>query len=75
MQARPHPEQGFRACLGILRFGKRYSLERLEATCQRASKFRALTHQSVESILKTGKDRVPLDAEDQATLTEVRPWI
>lgn len=69
MRARPHPEQGFRACLGILRLSKRYSPERLEAACRRALSIRALTYQSVESILKTGKDRVPLAAEDQATLT------
>ena len=30
---RPHPEQGYRSCLGILRLGKRYGDERLEAAC------------------------------------------
>src|SRR5262249_40076447 len=33
---RPHPEQGYRSCLGILRLGKRYGDERLEAACRRA---------------------------------------
>src|SRR5437899_261236 len=33
---RPHPEQGYRSCLGILRLAKRYGLERLEAACTRA---------------------------------------
>ena len=33
---RPHPEQGFRSCLGILRLGKRYGDVRLEAACNRA---------------------------------------
>ena len=33
---RPHPEQGFRSCLGILRLGKRYGDVRLEAACSRA---------------------------------------
>jgi transposase len=69
MEARPHPEQGYRACLGILRLGKRYSPERLEAACQRALKIGAATYRSVESILKTGKDQVALDDEEQTTLT------
>ena len=57
LEARRHPEQGFRSCLGILRLGKRYSPERLEAACARALACRALSYRSVESILKTGLDR------------------
>src|SRR5271170_6207678 len=34
MRTKPHPEQGFRACLGILRLAKTYGTERLEAACQ-----------------------------------------
>ena len=37
IQARAHPQQGFRAALGILRLGKRYGEERLEAACRRAA--------------------------------------
>jgi transposase len=36
LSERPHPEQGFRSCLGILRLGKRYGEGRLEAACARA---------------------------------------
>src|SRR5258708_34823981 len=39
--AKRHPEQGYRACLGILRLGKTYPAERMEAAAQRASKARA----------------------------------
>ncbi|MBN8875851.1 MAG: hypothetical protein J0H67_23690, partial [Rhodospirillales bacterium] len=31
MRTKPHPEQGFRACLGILRLAKTYGDVRLEA--------------------------------------------
>ena len=55
---RPHPEQGFRSCLGILRLGKRYGDARLEAACQRALRVRARSYRHVESILKNGLDRV-----------------
>ena len=35
MRAKPHPEQGFRSCLGILRLARCYGAERLEAACRR----------------------------------------
>jgi transposase len=63
LESRRHPEQGFRSCLGILRLGKRYSPERLEAACARALACRALSYRSVESILKTGLDRQALAPE------------
>ncbi len=56
---RPHPEQGYRSCLGILRLAKRYGEPRLEAACTRAVAARARSYRHVESILKHGLDRVP----------------
>jgi transposase len=63
LESRRHPEQGFRSCLGILRLGKRYSPERLEAACARALECHALSYRSVESILKTGLDRQALSTD------------
>ncbi|MBA3583159.1 MAG: IS21 family transposase [Gemmatimonadetes bacterium] len=60
MEGRPHPEQGFRSCLGIMRLGKRYGHARLEAACARALRVRAFSYRSIESILKCGLDRQPL---------------
>ncbi len=60
MRSRPHPEQGYRSCLGILRLGQRYGGERLEAASTRALAVQAFSFRSVESILKTGLDRQPL---------------
>jgi transposase len=60
---RPHPEQGFRSCLGILRLGKRYGDARLEAACRRALHVRARSYRHVESILKNGLDRVAVSDE------------
>ena len=60
MESRPHPEQGYRTCLGIIRLGKRYGERRLEAACQRAMTVRAMSYRSVESILKNGLDHKPL---------------
>jgi transposase len=54
----PHPERGYRSCLGILRLGKQYGEARLEAACDRAFKVRARSYRHVASILKNGLDRV-----------------
>jgi transposase len=59
LSSRPHPEQGFRSCLGIVRLGERYGADRLEAACRRALKVRSYSYRSVESILKKGLDRAP----------------
>jgi transposase len=60
---RPHPEQGFRSCLGILRLAKRYGDERVEAACARAVAVNARSYRHVESILKRNLDRVaPADS-------------
>jgi transposase len=55
---RPHPEQGYRSCLGILRLGRRYGDERLEGACTRALVAGARSYRHVDSILKHGLDRV-----------------
>jgi transposase len=67
LRTRPHPEQGYRACLGIIRLGKRYSAERLEAACRRAIEIRGVSYRSIESILKNGLDQQHTGA--QATLS------
>ena len=53
----PHPEQGYRSCLGILRLAKRYGAARLEAACARAGGVGARSYRHVDSILKHGLDR------------------
>lgn len=63
---RRHPEQGYRSCLGILRLGKQYGKERLEAACTRAFAVRARSYRHVESILKNNLDRIPPSAKAPA---------
>jgi transposase len=65
---RPHPEQGFRSCLGILCLAKRYGEARLEAACSRSLRVRARSYRHVESILKNGLDRAPT-ADEQLPLS------
>lgn len=57
LRERAHPEQGFRACIGILRLAKTYGHARLEAACRRAIDIGARSYSSVHSILKNNLDR------------------
>jgi transposase len=57
MEHRPHPEQGYRSCLGLMRLAREYGDERLEAACARAQSIRAPHYRSVKSILECGLDR------------------
>ena len=66
LESRPHPQQGFRSCLGIMRLGKRYGAERLEAACRRALQIGACSYKSIESILKQGLDQTALPAKAKA---------
>jgi transposase len=59
LEARPHPEQGFRACLGIVRLAGPYGAERVEAAAERAIEIGAKTYGSVKSILDNKLDRRP----------------
>jgi len=60
LASRPHPQQGFRSCLGIMRLGKTYGPLRLEAACEHALTLDACAYKSIESLLKHGLDRQPL---------------
>ena len=64
--SRPHPEQGYRAALGIIRLAGRYGAGRAEAACARALALRAYSYRSVESILRNGLDRQPLPGQQAA---------
>jgi len=57
LRERRHPEQGFRACTGILRLAKPHGPDRLEAACERALEINARSYASVKSILKNNLER------------------
>ena len=63
LEAKPHPEQGYRSCLGIMRLAKGYGATRMEAACGRALALGACSYRSIASMLKTGLDRQPLPEE------------
>jgi transposase len=57
LERRAHPQQGFRSALGIMRLGKSFGEQRLEAACRRALTLGAYSYKSIESILRQGLDR------------------
>ena len=57
LHQRRHPQQGYRASLGILRLGKTFGDDRLEAACERALTIGARSYSSVNSILKNNLHR------------------
>ena len=67
LESRPHPEQGYRSCLGLLSLARRYDKERLEAACARALRSGTRSYISVKSILEHGLDQVRIE-DDQTTL-------
>lgn len=72
LASRPHPEQGYRSCLGILRLARRDGPARLEAACARALAVGARSYRNVDAILKHGLDRCPLPGAGAAPPRPVR---
>lgn len=70
LASRKHPQQSYRSCLGILRLGKVYGSERLEAACRRALTLGSYRYKSIESILKHRLDEKPLEEQQELALPD-----
>ena len=68
LESKPHPEAGYRACLGILSLAKTFTPVRLEAASGRALLLGIYSYHSLKSILKHSLDRQPmLDLDSEGT--------
>lgn len=57
-------QQGYKACMGLLKLADKYSVERLEAACKKALFYTPHPrYKSVKNILATGQDKVSTNAE------------
>src|SRR5262249_33225113 len=65
---KPHPEQGYRACLGLLALARKYGHQRLEAGAARAVAIGSPARHNVESILQRGLDRRGTTTPDELSL-------
>ena len=70
LRSRPHPEQGFRSCIGILGLLKRYGAERLDAACARALALGTRSYGSVAAILKNAQERKTTEPEQPVLFHE-----
>jgi hypothetical protein len=64
MASKRHPEQGYRSCVGILRFSKEYTGPRVEAAARRAIALHACSYQSIKSILQCNLDSQAMEPGD-----------
>ena len=60
LEEKPHPEMGYRACLGLIRLAGKHTFERMEAACERGLLTGAIGYRHVRSILETRLDSQPL---------------
>lgn len=60
LNSRAYPEQGYRACLGLLRLSGKVGSERMEAACKRANQLKIVSMRRIKSMLDSGMDRLPL---------------
>ena len=71
LESRPHPEQGYRTVLGIMRLGRRHGDARLDAASARALAIGSCHYRTVKNILAAGQDRLPLEPPAETTRTPV----
>ena len=68
LHGRPHPEQGFRTCLGIMRLYRGLAPPRAEAVSTRAIAIGALSYKNIASIIANNLDRSTQQAESKAVI-------
>jgi transposase len=72
LATRPYPEQGYKACLGIINLTRDYEPVRVEAAARRALRYKACSYRSMKAILSAGLDRHP-DNGEQPSLPGLPP--
>lgn len=63
LESKPHPEQGYRSCLGLLNLSKKFGEPRLEKACAHAWQLGAKTRRSVASILQHNLENTSINEE------------
>jgi transposase len=61
LESREHPEQAYRACMGILSLARKYNNSRLDKACKRAISFDLYSYKGIEKILKKNLEESQLD--------------
>ena len=71
MESKQHPEQGYKACSGVLNLARRVGAQRITACCRRALEYDAISYYMLEEIVKKGLDK--LDDQERDGLQHPAP--
>lgn len=61
LDSKPHPEQAYRACLGLLNLARKYTDERLEKACQSALLLERPSRMTVKNLLENKREDLSLE--------------
>lgn len=67
LKSKPHPEQGYRSCLGVIRLAKAAGPERMEKAARRALHFDLCSYPQVKSILENRLEQEELETTESPT--------
>jgi hypothetical protein len=70
LEAKAHPEQAYRVCLGLLNLSREYPTQRLEAACKIANREGLVRLKQIKSVLKSQRDRLPEQNDVQVSLPQ-----
>ena len=68
LQKKPHPEQAYKSCQGILSFAKRVGHQRLIKACLRAHAYGLYHYRAIDDILQRGLDQFDLEEDQQRAM-------
>lgn len=66
IRSRPHPEQGYRSALGVLRLGDKFSKARLERACEQALAIGSPVYGTIKTMLAQRMEAASLPEESRS---------
>ena len=70
LESKEHPEQAFRACMGVLNLGKKYGTPAFEIVCKKALEINCISYTFIKNALKNKIYLIPFDLEETVLLPE-----
>jgi transposase len=61
IESKEHPQQAFKACLGVLNLGKKYKDEDMEKVCKRALAYNTISFRFIDNALKNNIHKMDED--------------
>jgi len=69
-------QQGYRACIGVLKLADRHGAKRLEAACERALSYTpSPSYKNIDAILKSGSDKAAAPQTSEKPVDESHSFI